>query len=236
MNKQTTSGEETDIAKSLVHARHRIHAAEGQYDRAANSVALLAVSKTKPVTAIQHALAAGQTDFGENYLDEALEKQAALTDSECRWHYIGAIQSNKTAALAHSFDWIHGVDREKIARRLAEQRPTELPALNCCIQINIDNEPSKAGILPDQLPALCEVMRNLPNIRLRGLMVIPAAREDFAAQRKVFAQVKKLFLEQQAGTPEFDTLSMGMSADIEAAIAEGSTMVRMGTAIFGARA
>ena len=236
MDKQQTTPDSDDVAQALKHVRERISQAESDYKRTQGSVTLLAVSKTKPVAAIKQALAAGQTEFGENYLDEALVKQQALADTACRWHYIGAIQSNKTASLASHFDWIHGVDREKIARRLATQRPDNLPPLNCCIQLNIDNEPSKAGVTPDELPALCECMRSLTGIRLRGLMVIPAVRTEFDAQRQVFAQVNQLFQQCRLNNPEFDTLSMGMSADMEAAIAEGSTMVRMGTAIFGARA
>jgi len=229
-----------DIGQSVTATLGRIRQAERQYDRKANCVSLLAVSKTKPASALLAAYAAGQTQFGENYVDEAIAKQQEIASlgrsGDITWHYIGAIQSNKTALLATHFDWIHGIDREKIAVRLSTQRSDQLPELNCCIQINIDNEPGKAGISPDELPELCAAIQHLPNIRLRGLMVIPAPRANFDQQKAIFSEVRKLFELQQRATPEFDTLSMGMSADMTAAIAEGSTLVRIGSSIFGARA
>jgi len=229
----------TDIKECLLHTLQQIRQAETQLGRQAGSVSLLAVSKTKPLSSVLAANAAGQSHFGENYVDEALAKQEQLSaldkTPEIVWHYIGAIQSNKTALIATHFDWVHGVDREKIARRLSAQRPTHLPALNCCIQVNIDNESGKAGIAPSELPELCSIMLTLPNVTLRGIMAIPAPRSDFQQQRSVFGEIRKLFDAQADLIPNLDTLSMGMSADMRAAIAEGSTMVRIGTAIFGAR-
>ena len=224
------------IKQALQAAKARIRNAETAFGRPQNSVTLLAVSKTKPAQDIVAAIEAGQTEFGENYLDEALLKQQALTGNrDIVWHYIGAIQSNKTAQLSRHFDWVHSVAREKIAQRLSSQRPADLPPLNCCIQVNIDDEQSKSGITPEALPALAAFMQTLDNIRLRGLMVIPAATQGLESQRKSFARVQQLYKTLQNSHPSVDTLSMGMSGDIEAAIAEGSTMVRMGTAIFGAR-
>lgn len=212
-----------------------IRRAEAEFGRAQGSVQLLAVSKTKPVAAIREAIAAGQRAFGENYLDEALEKIEALRDERLEWHFIGAIQSNKTRLIAAHFDWVHGVDREKIARRLSEQRRAELAPLNICLQVNPDGEASKAGVAPQDLPALAAAVAELPNIRLRGLMAIPAPREDFDAQRAVCARLRELFETLRQQWPELDTLSMGMTGDLRAAVAEGSTMLRIGTAIFGAR-
>ena len=227
----------SEITKALTTTRQQLRDLEVRYQRKAESVSLLAVSKTKPVSAIREAIAAGQREFGENYVDEAVAKITELGQEghDLSWHYIGQIQSNKTRLIANNFDWVHGIDRNKIATRLAEQRNSELAPLNCCIQLNIDREQSKAGVEPHQLGDLCHHFSTLPNLRLRGLMCIPAPRTDLEEQRSLFRQVANELVRMQADHPQLDTLSMGMSADIEAAIAEGSTMVRVGTAIFGAR-
>jgi len=236
IEKQTTSEQTREVQDAIFRARRQIDSFEQQYARPSGSVALMAVSKTKPVAMIRAAIAAGQRDFGENYLDEALLKIAELKDEPCTWHFIGQIQSNKTASIASHFDWVHGIDREKIATRLSAQRPQELPPLDCCIQLNIDQEATKAGITPDALPALCQHISQLPRLRLRGLMCIPAPRNDLQGQRQLFNEVTRAMHNLQESFPGIDTLSMGMSGDLEAAIAEGSTMVRLGTALFGARA
>jgi len=223
------------VQSAITQTLAQLRALEERHGRAQSSVSLLAVSKTKPSSLIKAALAAGQHDFGENYLDEALEKISELAGEPCIWHFIGQIQSNKTALISSHFDWVHGIDREKIATRLAAQRPEHLAPLNCCIQLNIDQETSKAGVLAEQLPALCQHIMTLPQLRLRGLMCIPAPRENFEQQRAIFREVCQQLNRLQAQYPDLDTLSMGMSADTEAAVAEGSTMVRIGTALFGAR-
>lgn len=229
------------VSEALSSTRARLEQWERDYKRPPGSVTLLAVSKTKPLEAIREAMAAGQLDFGENYVDEAVQKIVELkngaheTSAACRWHFIGQIQSNKTKLIANHFDWVHGIDRAKIATRLSDQRDSSLEPLNCCIQLNLDQEASKAGVLPADLPGLCDHFKDLPNLRLRGLMCIPAPREQLAEQRALFHQVATCLDGLQVVFPELDTLSMGMSADIEAAVAEGSTMVRVGTAIFGAR-
>lgn len=225
----------TTVADAIARTLQQIRAAELRFNREPESVSLLAVSKTKPIDAIRQALDAGQRAFGENYADEALKKINELAGAPCEWHFIGAIQSNKTKQLAAHVDWVHALDREKIARRLSGHRPADKSALNCCIQLNLDQEDSKAGVSEADLPALCEIVAQLPNLQLRGLMVIPAPRDTFAEQREIFARVRALFETQQKLWPSMDTLSMGMSSDIDAAIAEGSTMVRVGTALFGAR-
>ena len=196
---------------------------------------LLAVSKTRPPGDIQAAFEAGLRDFGESYLREAVAKIDYLSDLPLTWHFIGPIQSNKTRPIAEHFQWVHSVDREKIARRLNDQRPAELPPLQVCLQVNISGEKSKSGCSPAQLPELARIVDALPMLSLRGLMAIPAATKDEARQREAFARLRMIFEELQADFPEMDTLSMGMSADLEAAIAEGSTLVRVGTAIFGPR-
>ncbi len=225
------------VTGALQKTRQQIRELEQRYQRAPASVSLLAVSKTKPVSAISEAIAAGQLDFGENYVDEAVGKIAELTERhrDLCWHYIGQIQSNKTRLIAENFDWVHGIDRAKIATRLSDQRDPGKSPLNCCIQLNIDLEESKAGIVPQQLPELCHHFSTLPNLKLRGLMCIPAPRSELDQQRELFRQVTQELQQLKREFPHLDTLSMGMSADIEAAIAEGSTMVRVGTAIFGAR-
>ncbi|RQO53135.1 YggS family pyridoxal phosphate-dependent enzyme [Pseudomonas sp. KBW05] len=220
------------IADNIELVSQRIRAAADAAQRDANSVHLLAVSKTKPAQAVREAYAAGMRDFGENYLQEALGKQAELTDLPLSWHFIGPIQSNKTRAIAENFAWVHSVERLKIAQRLSEQRPADLPPLNICIQVNVSGEASKSGCTPADLPALAQAISALPRLQLRGLMAIPEPTEDRAAQDAAFATVREL----QAGLNlPLDTLSMGMSHDLESAIAQGATWVRIGTALFGAR-
>lgn len=197
---------------------------------------LLAVSKTHPASAIRRLFDLGQRHFGESYWQEAQVKLAALADLPIDWHFIGPLQSNKTRAIAEHFHWVHGVDREKIARRLSEQRPAHLPPLNVCLQVNLDGEATKAGVAPEAVLPLALAVKDLPRLRLRGLMCIPAPRDDVAAQRAVFARMSRLLQQlKDAGIHGLDTLSMGMSDDLEAAVAEGSTLVRVGTALFGAR-
>lgn len=199
------------------------------------AVTLCAVSKSQPAAAIRAAYAAGQTVFGENYLQEALGKQAQLQDCAIAWHFIGPIQSNKTQQIARQFDWVHSVDRLKIAQRLSDARTAELPPLNICLQVNISEEASKSGASGQELLQLALQIKQLPHLRLRGLMAIPAPQQDFAAQRDQFSQVRALFDHLNAHGLQLDTLSIGMSGDYQAAIAEGATLVRIGTAIFGAR-
>jgi len=206
-----------------------------KYHRSPSEITLLAVSKTKPVEDIRAAFNAGQACFGENYLQEALEKIHSLDDLPIDWHFIGAIQSNKTHDLAENFSWVHSVDRLKIAKRLSDQRPESMPPLNICLQVNISNEESKSGILLAELDSLVAEVVKFPNIVLRGLMAIPEKTDTLAEQRAIFLQVREALNSLHAKYPSLDTLSMGMSNDMEAAIAEGSTILRIGTAIFGAR-
>ena len=220
------------IADNIGQVRQRIRAAADAVQRDANSIHLLAVSKTKPAQALREAYAAGMHEFGENYLQEALGKQAELTDLPLSWHFIGPIQSNKTRAIAENFAWVHSVDRLKIAQRLSEQRPADLAPLNICIQVNVSGEASKSGCTPADLPALANAISALPRLKLRGLMAIPEPTEDRAAQDAAFAAVRDL---QASLNLPLDTLSMGMSHDLESAIAQGATWVRIGTALFGAR-
>ncbi|MGG2022825.1 YggS family pyridoxal phosphate-dependent enzyme [Pseudomonas sp. S8] len=220
------------IADNILQVSSRIQAATKAASRDEHSVQLLAVSKTKPAQALREAYAAGLRDFGENYLQEALGKQLELADLPLIWHFIGPIQSNKTRAIAEHFDWVHSVDRLKIAQRLSEQRPAELPPLNICIQVNVSGEASKSGCTPADLPALAEAISTLPRLKLRGLMAIPEPTEDRAEQDAAFAAVQRL---QASLNLPLDTLSMGMSHDLESAIAQGATWVRIGTALFGAR-
>ena len=220
------------IADNIGLVSQRIRAAADAVQRDANSIHLLAVSKTKPAQAVREAYAAGMCDFGENYLQEALGKQAELTDLPLSWHFIGPIQSNKTRAIAEHFAWVHSVDRLKIAQRLSEQRPADLPPLNICIQVNVSGEASKSGCTPADLPALATAISALPRLKLRGLMAIPEPTEDRAEQDAAFATVRDL---QASLNLALDTLSMGMSHDLESAIAQGATWVRIGTALFGAR-
>ena len=220
------------IAENIAKVGERIRAAAQASGRDLDHIGLLAVSKTKPAAAVREAYAAGIRDFGENYLQEALEKQAELSELPLIWHFIGPIQSNKTKPIAEHFAWVHSVDRLKIAQRLSEQRPSHLPPLNICLQVNVSAEDSKSGCAPAELAALALAVSQLPNLRLRGLMAIPEPTDDVAAQRAAFARLREL----RDGLPlPLDTLSMGMSHDLDAAIAEGATWVRIGTALFGAR-
>ena len=216
-----------------VQARITLAVAEAGRDAAA--VRLLAVSKTFDAAAVRELAACGQLEFGENYLQEALEKQAALADLPLVWHFIGPIQSNKTRAIAEHFSWVHSVDRLKIAERLSAQRPAGLPPLQVCIEVNVSGEHSKGGVTAAELPALADAMAALPNLQLRGLMAIPAPTPEMASQRAAFRQVREAFDALCARGHTLDTLSMGMSADLEAAILEGATIVRIGTALFGGR-
>lgn len=223
------------VAPRLEQVRARIDAAAGRFDRDPQAIHLVAISKKKPAEMIRAALAAGQRDFGENYLQDALAKIEALADTEAVWHFVGDIQSNKTRDIAAHFAWAHAVDRLKIARRLSDQRPDGLPPLNICIQINIDDEDSKSGIAPEEADDLAAQIAELSNVRLRGLMTIPTYSEDMKNQRKPFAALRAIYDRLNDAGYALDTLSIGMSADLEAAIAEGATHVRVGTDIFGAR-
>ncbi len=220
------------IEKNIAKVAARIREAAQAVGRDPASVGLLAVSKTQPAAAIREAAEAGVRDFGENYLQEALDKQAELSELPLTWHFIGPIQSNKTKSIAEHFDWVHSVDRLKIAQRLSDQRPAELSPLNICLQVNVSGEASKSGCAPEELLQLAQAVAAMPQLRLRGLMCIPAPSEDPAEQRAAFARLRAL--RDELPLP-LDTLSMGMSQDLEAAIAEGATWVRIGTALFGAR-
>ena len=224
-----------NMEKNLNDIHARIASAAIANGRAADSIMLLAVSKKKPASDIRLAYACGQRDFGENYLQEALQKMQELQDLEINWHFIGAIQSNKTRSIAEAFDWVHCVDRLKIATRLSEQRPAPLAPLNICIQVNIDHEASKAGIELSELNDLATAIAVLPGIRLRGLMAIPAPRTDYSEQCQAFARLAEALASLRQLGLDCDTLSMGMTQDMDAAIAQGSTLVRIGTAIFGER-
>ncbi|HMT17108.1 MAG TPA: YggS family pyridoxal phosphate-dependent enzyme [Ottowia sp.] len=228
----------TTIAAKLQHVRARIATACQQAGRNVQDVTLLAVSKTFGPEAVRAAAAAGQRDFGENYIQEGVDKIAALADlrDQLRWHCIGPIQSNKTRLVAEQFDWAHGVDRLKTAERLSAQRPPGLPPLNLCLQVNIDGGPTKSGVAPAEALALAQAVAALPRLRLRGLMTIPDPAPDFEAARAVHESARALFDLLNAAGLGLDTLSMGMSDDLEAAVAAGSTMVRVGSAIFGTRA
>jgi hypothetical protein len=215
--------------------RHAVTQAALAAKRDAASVTLLAVSKTFPAEAVREAFAAGQRAFGENYVQEALDKIAALRDLPLEWHFIGPIQSNKTRVIAENFAWVHGVERLKIAQRLSEQRPADLPPLNICLQVNVSGEASKSGVAPDEVLALAREVSSLPRLKLRGLMAIPAQADEVEAQRRPFAQLRELSQQLAAQGIALDTLSMGMSHDFAAAIQEGATIVRVGTAIFGVR-
>lgn len=212
-----------------------INLAEQQANRPQGSVQLLAVSKTWPASRLRELAEVGQTRFGENYLQEALEKIDALADLPLEWHFIGPVQSNKTREIADKFDWVESIDRAKIAQRLSAQRPVDKAPLNICLQVNIDDESSKAGVHPDNLMELAAAVSQLENLRLRGLMVIPAIAETTEQQLDAFGRAQQLFSQLKTVHPEVDTLSMGMSADMQAAIAQGSTQVRIGTALFGER-
>ena len=228
-----------DIATRLQEVVKRVRAAEQRFGRESGSVQILPVSKTRQPEDITQVARAGFSAFGESYLQEAQEKIAALASTELQWHFIGPIQSNKTQAIASLFHWVHSVDREKIARRLNDQRPEKLPALNICLQVNISGEKSKSGIQPSALSELALSVVKFPHLRLRGLMAIPAPNTDFDKQREAFKAVHDIFNSLNTTLSHtgvvMDTLSMGMSSDLEAAVAEGSTMVRIGTDIFGPR-
>ena len=227
------------IANNLQEVKRRMAAACGSAGRDANSVTLLAVSKTFGAEAVREAAAAGQHAFGENHVQEALAKIEALADwrQQLQWHLIGPLQSNKTRPVAEAFDWVHSVDRLKIAQRLAEQRPPGLPPLNICLQVNISGESSKSGLLAAEVAAVAQAVTALPRDRLvlRGLMAIPAPAGDFASQRAAHHALRELLAALNAAGLGLDTLSMGMSADLEAAVAEGATIVRVGSAVFGSR-
>ncbi|WP_114467726.1 YggS family pyridoxal phosphate-dependent enzyme [Pseudorhodoferax soli] len=236
----------TSIRNNLQQVRDRMATACARAGRPVDSVQLLAVSKTMPLPSVLEAMAAGQAGFGENYVQEGVQKIEALRAWEAEggrpvqvaWHMIGPLQSNKTRVVAAHFDWVHSVDRLKIAERLAEQRPAELAPLQVCIQVNIDGGASKSGVAPEEVLALARAVAALPRLALRGLMTIPEPQSGFEAQRAVHARARTLFeqvREAGIGGAAFDTLSMGMTADLEAAIDAGSTLVRVGTAIFGAR-
>ena len=226
----------TTIPDNLQRVRARLQQACEAAGRPENSVRLLAVSKTFGPEAVTGALAAGQAAFGENYVQEGLEKIAALGNvAGIEWHLIGPLQSNKTRPVAEHFDWVQSVDRLKIAQRLSDQRPGHLPPLQVCVQVNVDGGATKSGVSPAELPKLAHAVAQLPRLRLRGLMCIPEPAPDFDTARAVFAQARQLYDRLRADGLALDTLSMGMSADLEAAVAGGSTMVRVGSAIFGSR-
>jgi PLP dependent protein len=226
------------ISENILQVSTRLEAACAAAQRDPAEVQLLAVSKRQPAQAVREAVAAGQTAFGENYVQEALDKIEALADlrAALAWHLIGPLQSNKTRVVAQHFDWVHSVDRLKIAQRLSEQRPAGLAPLNICLQINVSGEASKSGVSPEELPELALAVAQLPHVRLRGLMSIPEPTDAVAAQRVPHHQLRQLFDQLRGRGLALDTLSMGMSADLEAAVLEGATLVRIGTAIFGARA
>lgn len=223
------------VSQNLDRVRQRLRQAEQRFGRSPDSVALLAVSKTQPAATLREAWQHGQRLFGESYVQEALDKMAALDDCAIEWHFIGPVQSNKTRAIAENFHWVHSIDRLKIARRLSDQRPDSLPPLNVCLQINISAEPQKAGASFDDAQALAVAVSRLPQLTLRGLMAIPAQQTEFTRQRALFNKLHRLFDRLNVAGLQLDTLSMGMSNDLDAAIAEGATIVRIGSAVFGER-
>jgi len=227
----------TSVIDNLQRVQSRIADAAAAAGRAVHSVTLLAVSKTFAADDVRQAFAGGQREFGENYVQEALDKISALADlrSQITWHLIGPLQSNKTRPVAESVDWVHSVDRLKIAQRLSEQRPAHLPPLQLCLQVNISGEASKSGLAPDEVLEVARTVAALPRVRLRGLMAIPEPVSDEAAQRAPHRALRQLLDQLNQAGLGLDTLSMGMSADLEAAVAEGATIVRVGTAIFGGR-
>lgn len=223
------------LATNIAKLQQRVRLSAEKSQRSLCDILVLAVSKTRPSGDIRMAHAAGLRDFGESYLQEALPKIEQLQDLDLVWHFIGPIQSNKTRQIAAHFDWVHSVDRLKIARRLSEQRPADLPPLQVCLQVNTSRETSKSGVQPEQLEQLVDGVIGLPGLTLRGLMAIPAATSDTAAQHRAFAQLRELMAGLRRLAPGMDTLSMGMSGDLEAAIAEGATIIRVGSALFGPR-
>jgi len=225
----------TTISANLQAVRERIAAAARKCGRQPEEIALLAVSKSWPALVLRDAAAAGQKAFGENYVQEGLAKIAELAPLRLEWHFIGPLQSNKTRVIAATFAWVHSIDRLKIAERLAEQRPPGLPPLQVCLQVNVSGEVSKSGVAPHEVALLARQVAGLPRLKLRGLMAIPEALSEFAGQRAAFFRLREIYDELRNDGLPLDTLSMGMSHDLEAAIAEGSTLVRVGTAIFGER-
>ena len=228
----------TTISANLQAVLARIDAAARQFGRDPHDVVLLAVSKTWPANCVRDAVTAGQRAFGENYVQEGVDKIAELhklRELGLQWHFIGPLQSNKTRVVAEHFDWVHSLDRLKIAERLAEQRPDSLPPLSVCLQVNVSDEQTKSGVSLTDAPVLAHQIARLPYLKLRGLMAIPAPSDDFSAQRLPFRRLRELYEQLRAEGLPLDTLSMGMSHDLEAAIAEGATLVRVGTAIFGER-
>lgn len=223
------------VTENLALIRDLLAISAKEAGRDPNTVKLLAVSKRQPLDKVLAAASAGQRDFGENTVQEGLSKICATVGKGLTWHLIGHLQSNKTRAVAENFDWVHTIDKAKTANRLSQQRPEELAPLNICLQVNIDKEPGKSGIPVDALPELAAACIELPNIRLRGLMCLPAIREEFEAQRKPFALLRKQMEALQQAGFDLDTLSMGMSGDYRAAVFEGATIVRIGTALFGER-
>ena len=224
-----------DIETALDTVRIRIREAERRYRREPGSVALLAVSKTRPPEAVRAAIAAGPHAFGENHLQDAMAKVEALGGQGVSWHFIGAVQSNKTRPIAGHFDWVHSIDREKIAVRLSARRPAERGPLDVCIEVDVSGEDTKSGISPEGVEPLARIVRELPGLRLRGLMAIPRPEPDFESQRIPFRLLREILDDLNAKGLGLDTLSMGMTGDLEAAIAEGATIVRIGTAVFGPR-
>jgi hypothetical protein len=224
-----------NLTLHVTHVRSRIRSAAIAAGRDPDSITLVAVTKAKTAELVRLAATAGVTDFGENYLQEAQVKMDQLADLKLQWHFIGGIQSNKTRIIAERFDWVQSVDRLSVARRLSEQRPFHAPPLNICIQVALVPEPSKGGVAPDALAGLARDIAELPRLRLRGLMCVPPPQPSAAAERAVFARLRAALTDLNAGGLELDTLSMGMSGDFESAIAAGATLVRIGTALFGAR-
>ena len=223
------------VTENLRKIRDLLHFAAIEASRDPADVRLLAVSKKQPLEKIREAYAAGQREFGENFVQEGVEKIAAMDKDDITWHFTGHLQSNKTRVVAENFDWVHTIDKLKTARRLSAQRPDGLPPLNVCLQVNVDDEESKSGVTPEALPELAAACAKLPNIRLRGLMCLPAIRDEPDAQRIPFAALRELAEKLRTDGVDTDTLSMGMTADFRAAILEGATIVRIGTALFGER-
>jgi PLP dependent protein len=224
-----------NLAVHVNHVRSRIRQAAMSAGRDPASVTLVAVSKSKPAESVRQVATAGVTDFGENYLQEAIPKLDELGPQPIDWHFIGGLQSNKTRVVAERFQWVHSIDRLSVVRRLSEQRPFHAPPLNLCIQVALIPEPTKGGVLPDDLPALVTSIQGLPRVKLRGLMCVPPPQPNTAAERAVFARLRHLLETLNAAGHGLDVLSMGMSGDFESAIAEGATHVRIGTALFGNR-